>query len=58
MGGEGRGRERGKKGSYGEVRNGNARKNSPKCSIFGIMGTPLWGYRPVPHILGDVRLMA
>jgi len=46
---EGRGwGERGerKEGSYGGARNGNARKIAPKCSISGIMGTPLGATAP------------
>jgi len=55
---EGRvGEERGGK-SYGGARNKNARKIAPKCSIFGIMGTPFGSTVPCHTSLGDVHLMA
>jgi len=39
-----------REGAYGAARNRNARKIAPKCNTFGIMGTPLGGYHPVPYI--------
>jgi len=43
-GGEGRGRQERKEGSCGGARKWECTKIAPKCSIFGIMGTPFIQY--------------